>query len=932
MVKSYIRFEHSKTFGVVASGTANAVWTPDPFKTISKSTSAGRAVVAANEEVLTWDIKKGELLARWRDPKCKAEVSVIQQSKIDKDIFAVGYTDGSLRLWDSKTATVVISFNGHRSAVSALSFDHSGARLASGSKDAHIIVWDLIAEVGLYRLRGHKDQVTGLEFLRGEEEADEGWLLSTGKDALIKLWDLPTQHCVETHVAHHGECWAMTVSPDQRGCITAGNDGEMKVWAIDSENLSKRAKSEADCLLDRGTLYRQQKDKAVSLRFHPSSNFVATHGADKSVEIWRIRSEDEVKKALKRKRKRKEAKGDTVAEEVENLANAEVSDIFVSHVIVRTGGKVRSVDWATKGGSKSIESVHLMVSCTNNSLEYYDIPKPQKEKNKGAGVAEYNKMYSVELPGHRSDIRALALSSDDRMLASASSGSLKIWNVRTSMCIRTFECGYSLCCSFLPGDKIVVVGTKTGEIELFDVASSAMIDSVKAHESSVWSLQVHPDGKALVSGGADKCAKFWSFEVVQEDIPGTRRTTPRLKLVHMKTLKVNDDILSVRYSPNGKLLALALLDNTVKVFFTDTLKHLLNLYGHKLPVLNMDISSDSKLIATCSADKNVKIWGLDFGDCHKSFFAHQDSIMQVAFERNTHNFFSASKDRLIKYWDGDKFENIMKMEGHYGEIWALAVGRVSEILVSASHDKSIRLWEQGDDQIFLEEEREKELEELYESTLTTSLEANEGKDDENDPEATSAGKQTIETLMAGERIMEALDIGINDLALMKEYHEAKASRPNIAPPPRNAVFVALGGVSAEAHVLNTVQKIKASHLQDALLVLPFEKVISLLSFLDIWASKEWNIPLTCRILFFVLKTHHRQIVASKTMRAMLDSVRRNLRAALKHQKDEMGFNLAAVRYIRTGVEGMGNKEFLDEEAYKEAEERGKKKRVFASLA
>jgi len=129
-----------------------------------------------------------------------------------------------------------------------------------------------------------------------------------------------------------------------------------------------------------------------------------------------------------------------------------------------------------------------------------------------------------------------------------------------------------------------------------------------------------------------------------------------------------------------------------------------------------------------------------------------------------------------------------------------------------------------------------------------------------------------------------------------------------------------------------VQKIKAASLQDALLVLPFDKAVDMLTFLDIWAEREWNIPLTCRILFFILKTHHKQIVASKTMRNMLDNVRGHLRAALKHQKDEMGFNLAAVRYIKSGVDAKKSKNFMDEEEYKEMEERNKKKRGFATLA
>jgi U3 small nucleolar RNA-associated protein 12 len=60
------------------------------------------------------------------------------------------------------------------------------------------------------------------------------------------------------------------------------------------------------------------------------------------------------------------------------------------------------------------------------------------------------------------------------------------------------------------------------------------------------------------------------------------------------------------------------------VFFSDSLKFFVSLYGHKLPVLTMDISSDGALLASGSADKNLKIWGMDFGDCHRSLFAHGD--------------------------------------------------------------------------------------------------------------------------------------------------------------------------------------------------------------------------------------------------------------------------------------------------------------------
>lgn len=45
---------------------------------------------------------------------------------------------------------------------------------------------------------------------------------------------------------------------------------------------------------------------------------------------------------------------------------------------------------------------------------------------------------------------------------------------------------------------------------------------------------------------------------------------------------MTDDVLCVKYSPDGRLLAVALLDSTVKIFFQDTLKFFLSLYGHKV--------------------------------------------------------------------------------------------------------------------------------------------------------------------------------------------------------------------------------------------------------------------------------------------------------------------------------------------------------------
>ena len=76
---------------MIASASANVLWRPDEdVSAASRSSRTGRAVVGANEEVLCWDLKKGELFSRWKDLSCTSEVTVIAHSSADPDIYAVG--------------------------------------------------------------------------------------------------------------------------------------------------------------------------------------------------------------------------------------------------------------------------------------------------------------------------------------------------------------------------------------------------------------------------------------------------------------------------------------------------------------------------------------------------------------------------------------------------------------------------------------------------------------------------------------------------------------------------------------------------------------------------------------------------------------------------------------------------------------------------
>ena len=97
------------------------------------------------------------------------------------------------------------------------------------------------------RLRGHRDQITTIRFIRPVAESAPststgtapGFLLTASKDTFLKLWDLSTQHCIQTVVAHRSEVWTMDLDPEQELIFTGSGEGEMKAWKIDHEALGR---------------------------------------------------------------------------------------------------------------------------------------------------------------------------------------------------------------------------------------------------------------------------------------------------------------------------------------------------------------------------------------------------------------------------------------------------------------------------------------------------------------------------------------------------------------------------------------------------------------------------------------------------------------------------------------------------------------------
>ncbi|XP_076248996.1 WD repeat-containing protein 3 isoform X2 [Calliopsis andreniformis] len=791
LTKQYLRYVPAGNLNIIASSSCNIIF-------VTLQGQQGRFVaVGACEHIFIWDLRLGEKAQVLSGDKVNVTCLVASPNK---QHIAAGYADGIVKIFDLKSGENTSIFVGHRSEITTLVYDNEGHRLASGSKDTNIIIWDIVAESGICRLSGHKGVITKLAFMK-----NHNIIISASKDTFVKFWDLDTEHNFKTLVGHGSEVWGLVLAKNDQYLITGCNDNELRVWKItfiDDDTINFEVNLQ-DLNINNdaevsdmkyplrcekvGSILRSGRGRVVSLEIDTTQTIIGCHGVDNTVELFQLLSDarvkDNVVKRLRKERKKAEKSGGNV--EVNFSGIPTIRDEIIRLSVIKTSSKAKGLDMVM--GRKG--ELRISIGINNNSIDLYSLHT--QEKN-----AEVQHLRSVTHHGHRTDVRAVCFSSDNLAFATASGDSIKLWNRPTLACLRTVQCGYALTLTFVPGDRHLIVGLKDGKMLIIDIASGDILENVSAHSKELWSVTLFPDKKGVASGGGDHTVKFWTFELIQDSDKEIKAKV--LSVLHSRTLKLEDSVLCVRISPNSRFVAVALLDSTVKIFFLDTFKFFISLYGHKLPVLCMDISSDSTLIATGSADRNIKIWGLDFGDCHKSIFAHDDSVTGLAFVPGTHYIFTCGKDGKIKQWDADIFQKIVTLQGHSGEAWNCAVSPNGVYVVSCGSDKVIRLYERSSEPLILQDEEEEERERQENELATSETTVVPGQKPQSLP-----SRKTVSSEKGAELILECLEVS-------KAYNEqlSKASSSNIiAAIPLQ--MQAYNCTTTEDYFLETIKRIRA---------------------------------------------------------------------------------------------------------------------------
>lgn len=856
---------------------------------------------------------------------------------------ASGGQDTDVTVWDATAQEPLYRLRGHRGAVVAVAFVEPVA--AAAATDGGNI--------------GSVAHGSGAGNGVGGGSGVARRLATGSADGLVKIWDLGVQQCLQTIVACDTQVTAMLLDPSARRLLVGMRDTFVRVYGTERALETDPAAINAGALgVDVGVIGRKGAKAVTGMTFSPDYSVLLLVTA-KAIEAFRVLSAEAVKKKVQRKRQRaaKAQRGGATATGTGGDAKDSDDDRDDNDADDADGGgaraasaahefaplrtfhfeqRVRAACFAPIAGAGAKGSFQLVVTFADNSVRSYATALVEDASLGAATVtlSDLAPLAALEHGGHRGDVRGLAVAPDAATLLSLGADGVRVWGLPAGSdagedsgygggadavdagaltCVGSIAAanGDASCLALLPGGTSFVVGTEGGELLVCSTLAQAVVSRVaQAHGGAVKSVALRPGGGGVASCGLDRRVALWQLAL--------DAATGAVSLELAREIEIAETPLFLRFSAGlgggadattGGLCAVALQNSSIQLFFADTMKPFLSLFGHKLPATAVAFSCDGTLCASVSIDKNLRFWGTDFGDCHRAIHAHDDYVTAVEFVPGTHHCFTASLDGSVKHWDGDNWTMIQAFRVHQHGVWALAVSAGGGCVATAGADRCIRLLLRTEEALFPEEEEEAAMQRAMdeEAARRQALNRIEAKDGE----VGIAGQRSVASVNAAEALMDALDLVSVEL-------QRRASGDPTVP---QTVQLLLRGRSLWEYLWSSLEAIRPSELRHALSSLTSVHVEALLDGLAqaVEHRAVLNFEVAAKVLLALAKPPPGGNSAntliplgeSADRLRQLQSLTAQVAAALGRDADAIGFNVAGLQFLRAQMEARRNVKFFD---------------------
>lgn len=519
----------------------------------------------------------------------------------DNSLLASDSEDSKITLRDLKTGDLKLTLSGHTAGVSTLTFSQDGQKLFSGGDDELIHCWDVTTGKQILTIAGHAEGVSEVMCSPNDEI-----LASYGSDKMIHLWYARTGEFRHTLTGHTGSISSISFSPDSKLLASGNQDGKIRIWDTDTGNLCNTitATTDADGVSavvfspDGKTLVsnndnddviqfwdfakgerlksiQSPPDTTYYIKFSPDGGTLANTHSDGTIRFWDVASGSPSMTL------------DGYAQMFVCMTHSPVCNTLA---VLDGDRRLRLWDTQTCRHLKTIHLYPQRVGCIAIApdgirLAYID------DRNNTVNIlnAETGEKEQT-FEGHLNDITSVAFSVDGKTLAGGDDhGIIYLWDVTSGKCTKKLESESNEIKNLVfSQDGQLLISSPDGEVHFWDLTTGDTIKKISGH-----TVAPSPDFQTFLCINDFKL-QFWNMD---GDEP--------LKIIDKK-------VSNVAYSPNGETFAYTHWEedqicfgnaNTGKIIASYT-------HGHIDGIWFLSYSPDGRTLATAGWDSTVKLWNV----------------------------------------------------------------------------------------------------------------------------------------------------------------------------------------------------------------------------------------------------------------------------------------------------------------------------------